>query len=249
MKEKRAAKTKTRKRATRDRIVLEHLPLVRAIAVRTQEGLPVHIDLEDLINEGVIGLIDAAAKYEPGKRVVFPIYARHRIRGAMLDSLRRLDCASRDTRRRQREAKTAAQELTAQLQRAPTESELAAKLGMTQEHWRKIQIDIQEHKTLSTTMAQDSEEATMDLPGKEDARPDNICRQRQMEAALKSAMCVLPERYQVVVSLYYVEDLSMREIAGRLGVNESRISQIHKAALEKMAAKLESSGISSSTAF
>src|SRR6476469_5045590 len=107
----------------RDRIVLNHLPLVKAIAVRVHENLPVHVDLDDLVHAGVLGLFDAASKYNPDKKVVFHSYAKYRIKGAILDSLRQLDWASRDQRRRQKQVENTTRELTSKLGRLPTESE------------------------------------------------------------------------------------------------------------------------------
>src|SRR6201981_3082841 len=101
--------------AARDRIVLDHLPLVKAIAVRVHENLPVHVDVDDLFHAGVLGLFDAAAKYNPEKKVVFSAYSKNRIKGAILDSLRQLDWASRDQRKRQKQIESATRELTAKL--------------------------------------------------------------------------------------------------------------------------------------
>src|SRR5215472_12741274 len=116
--------------ARRDRVVLEHLPLVKAIAVRVHENLPVHVDMDDLVHAGILGLFDAANKFNPEKQVVFSSYAKHRIKGAILDSLRQLDWASRDIRRRYRQVEVATSELMAILERAPTEAEIAEKLGL-----------------------------------------------------------------------------------------------------------------------
>src|SRR5436853_1301711 len=117
-------KSKVQK-ALRDRIVMEHLPLVKAIAIRVHENLPVHVDLDDLIHAGVLGLFDAVAKYDAAKNVAFHAYAKHRIKGAMLDSLRQLDWASRDLRQRQKKVETVTRDLTAKLGRVPTEAEVA----------------------------------------------------------------------------------------------------------------------------
>ena len=105
--------TPAAKLARRDRVVLEHLPLVKAIAVRVHENLPVHVDLDDLVHAGVLGLFDAASKFNPEKQVVFSSYAKHRIKGAILDSLRQLDWASRDMRRRHKQVEAATRELAA----------------------------------------------------------------------------------------------------------------------------------------
>src|SRR5260370_4654512 len=121
--------------ARRDRIVLEHLPLVKAIAIRVHENLPVHVDLDDLVHAGVLGLFDAANKFNPDKQVAFSSYAKHRIKGAILDSLRQLDWASRDLRRRHKQVEAATRELSVSLQRRPTEGGVAAELGVGVERW------------------------------------------------------------------------------------------------------------------
>src|SRR3954467_13821746 len=132
----------TAKMARRDRVVLEHLPLVKAIAIRVHENLPVHVDVDDLVHSGILGLFDAASKFNPDKQVVFSSYAKHRIKGAILDSLRQLDWASRDMRRRHKQVEAATRDLAAELQRNPTEQEVAAKLGMDAERWRTMMIDL-----------------------------------------------------------------------------------------------------------
>src|SRR5262245_34224849 len=114
----------------RDQIVLEHLPLVKSIAIRVHESLPVHVDLDDLIHAGVMGLFDAVIKYDNRKNVVFHAYAKHRIKGAILDSLRQMDWASRDLRRRQRQMETVTRELTTKLGREPQDSEVAGEMGI-----------------------------------------------------------------------------------------------------------------------
>src|SRR3954467_10684007 len=119
----------------RDRVVLEHLPLVKAIAIRVHENLPVHVDVDDLVHSGILGLFDAASKFNPDKQVVFSSYAKHRIKGAILDSLRQLDWASRDMRRRHKQVESATRDLAAELKRNPTEAEVAQRLGMDVERW------------------------------------------------------------------------------------------------------------------
>ena len=125
-----AGKNRTVSLETRDKVVLEHLPLVKAIAVRVHENLPVHVELDDLVHAGILGLFDAATKFNPDKQVAFSSYAKHRIKGAILDSLRQLDWASRDMRRRHKQVEAATRELASALQRTPTEQEIAEKLGM-----------------------------------------------------------------------------------------------------------------------
>ena len=235
----------------RDRVVLEHLPLVRAIAVRVHENLPVHVDLDDLVHAGILGLFDAASKFNPDKQVVFSSYAKHRIKGAILDSLRQLDWASRDLRRRHKQVEVVTRDLAVELQRNPTESEIATKLGVTVDRWRQMMLDLRNVGLISaSTRANDQDDLPApDFPSKPETQPDNMCAREQLRSALGVAMKTLPDRYQKVVMLYYTNEMTMKEIGGVLGINESRVSQIHKSALEKMQVVLQSNGISGVEAF
>ncbi len=235
----------------RDRVVLEHLPLVRAIAVRVHENLPVHVDLDDLVHAGILGLFDAATKYNPDKKVVFSSYAKHRIKGAILDSLRQLDWASRDLRRRHKQVEAVTRELASELQRNPTEAEVAQKMGVEVERWRQMMVDLRSVGLVSasTRGPEQDDLPAPDFPSKPELQPDRMCARQQLRNMLADAMRVLPERYQKVVLLYYTNEMTMKEIGGLLGINESRVSQIHKSALEKMAVALQSNGIHSSNAF
>lgn len=246
-----AAKVAEKTRAVRDQVVLEHLPLVKAIAVRVHENLPVHVDLDDLVHAGILGLFDAASKFNPEKQVVFSSYAKHRIKGAILDSLRQLDWASRDLRRRHKQVEAATRDLAATLQRNPTEDEVAQKLGIEVERWRQMMLDLRNVGLISaSTRSNDSDDLPApDFPSKPETQPDSICAREQLRGLLGVAMKTLPERYQRVVALYYQNEMTMKEIGGVLGINESRVSQIHKSALEKMATALEANGINSSMAF
>jgi RNA polymerase sigma factor FliA len=245
------SEVKETRQARRDRVVLEHLPLVRAIAVRVHENLPVHVDLDDLVHAGILGLFDAASKYNPEKQVVFSSYAKHRIKGAILDSLRQLDWASRDLRRRHKQVEAVTRDLAAELQRNPTETEIAAKLGIEVDRWRQMMVDLRNVGLISaSTRANDQEELPApDFPSKPETQPDNMCSHEQLRSALGIAMKTLPERYQKVVTLYYTNEMTMKEIGGVLGINESRVSQIHKAALEKMQVVLQTNGICGTQAF
>ncbi len=235
----------------RDRVVLDHLPLVKAIAVRVHESLPVHVDLDDLIHAGILGLFDAATKYDPEKQVVFQSYAKHRIRGAILDSLRQLDWASRDLRKRQKQLDAATRDLSAKLGRAPTELEVAEALGVDVERWRQMLMELRTVGlvTASSRPPQYEDGPPPEFPAPPDSRPDQMCHHEELREALTNAMQCLPERYQKVVFLYYTNELTMKEIGDILGVNESRVSQIHKSALSKMAVALHSAGIHSAQAF
>ncbi len=251
MRARRAMSVQSARITKRDRVVLEHLPLVKAIAVRVHENLPVHVDLDDLVHAGILGLFDAVSKYNPDKKVVFSSYAKHRIKGAILDSLRQLDWASRDLRRRHKQVEAATRELASALQRTPTEAEVAEKLGVDVERWRQMMMDLRTAGLISaSTRGGDSEDLPApDFPSKPETQPDHMCAHEQLRSLLSTAMQTLPERYQKVVVLYYTNEMTMKEIGGVLGINESRVSQIHKSALEKMAAVLQQAGIQSSRAF
>jgi RNA polymerase sigma factor for flagellar operon FliA len=239
------------KQARRDRLVLEHLALVKSIAARVRGSLPLHVDLDDLVHAGVLGLFDAASKYDPGKQVVFASYAKHRIKGAILDSLRQLDWASRDIRRRFKQVEAVTSELTAVLKRTPTDAEIAEKLGLDLDRWRALKLDLQNIGLISASTRPDELEdlPAPEFPGNPETQPDSMCARKEMKTALGDAMRVLPERYQKVVFLYYTKDMTMREIGDILGINESRVSQIHKSVLDKMAVALQANGITSSQAF
>ncbi len=234
----------------RDQIVIEHLPLVKAIAIRVHENLPVHVDLDDLVHAGVLGLFDAVEKYDSEKNVAFQAYAKHRIKGAILDSLRQLDWASRDQRKRQKQADTVTRDLQSRLGRTPTEAEVANELGLSVERWRRVLLDMRTVGPVSATpVAEGDRDRIQDFAATPDMQPDRICANNQLRTTLARAIGSLPERYQKVVFLYYTNDLTMKEIGDVLGVNESRISQIHKTALKRMATALESEGIRSAQAF
>jgi RNA polymerase sigma factor, FliA/WhiG family len=235
----------------RDRVILEHLPLVKAIAVRVHESLPVHVDLDDLVHAGILGLFDAANKYNPDKKVAFSSYAKHRIKGAILDSLRQLDWASRDLRRRHKQVEAITRDLTAELQRTPTEEELADKLGIEVERWRQMMVDLRSVGLISASSRGKEQEdlPAPDFPCHPENLPDSMCAREQLRSVLKDAMKALPARYQQVVALYYANEMTMKEIGSIMGINESRVSQIHKSALEKLAAVLQNNGIYSSRAF
>ncbi len=238
-------------RAVRDQVVVDHLPLVRAIAIRVHENLPVHVELDDLVHAGIMGLFDASSKYNPEKKVAFSSYAKHRIKGAILDSLRQLDWASRDLRRRHKQVEQVTRDLAATLHRNPTEAEIAAKMGVEVDRWRQMMLDLRNVGLVSaSTRGSEHEDLPApDFPSKPETQPDSMCAREQLRDMLAIAMKVLPERYQRVVLLYYTNELTMKEIGMQLGINESRVSQIHKSALEKMATALQQAGIHSSQAF
>ncbi len=217
------------------------------------ENLPVHVELDDLVHAGILGLFDAATKFNPEKQVAFfelreaPHQGRdpgQPLRQSRLGLARHAPAVT--SRLKLRLAK-----LSATLQRAPTEQEIAEKLGMDVERWRNMMIDLRNIGLISaSTRSNESEDLPApDFPSKPETQPDSICAREQLRSVLGVAMKTLPERYQKVVTLYYTNEMTMKEIGGILGINESRVSQIHKAALEKMASALESNGITSAHAF
>lgn len=235
----------------RDHVVLEHLTLVKAIAIRVHENLPVHVDLDDLVHAGILGLFDAATKYDPEKQVAFSSYAKHRIKGSILDSLRQLDWASRDLRRRHKQIEAATRELASELQRTPAETEIAEKLGVDVDKLRQMMMELHNVGLISAnTRATDHEDLPApEYPSAPETQPDHMCARVQLRLVLDKAMTTLPVRYKQVVVLYYTNEMTMKEIGGVLGINESRVSQIHKSALEKMSIALQTAGISSASAF
>jgi len=225
----------------RDDLILEHLPLVKAIASSIRENLPVHVELDELIHAGMLGLLDAAARYDPERKVVFRGYAKYRVRGAILDSLRQWDWASRHLRRSERRVEDARRELSTSLGRVPSEAEVMERLGMGFERWNRVALTVRARKAESSSEAE--------IPADVELQPDHICARRELSERLERALSTLPARYREVVDLYYGQDLTMKQIGGVLGVNESRVSQIHKSALARTARALEAAGVSSSAVF
>jgi RNA polymerase sigma factor for flagellar operon FliA len=245
---KQQKKQRTEKGEIRDKLILEHLPLVKAIAIRLYESLPVHADLDDLIHAGIIGLIDGAEKFDPRKDIQFKSYAKHRIKGAMLDSLRQLDWASRDLRRRHKQLEAITHELTALTEEKPNDEAIAGRMGIQVDRWRQIAVELRMVGLLSSSSRppDDENQTNPEFAASEDTQPDTMYVRQEVSSVLTEAIKSLPERYQKIVLLYYTNEMTMREIGQALGINESRVSQIHKTALEKMAATLQSAGIKSS---
>ena len=241
-------KSNVASRAVRDQIILDHLVLVKTIAVRVR-NLPMHVvDLDDLTHAGILGLIDAASKYDAGKKVEFRSYAKHRIKGAILDSLRQLDWASRHLRGRRKKVESVTRDLSTKLDRFPTESEIAEKMGVGLDRWRQISVDLRMIGLVSASAANSGPDRP-EFPAKAESQPDSLCAKEELREVLMKAMKTLPARHHTVVLQYYTNDKTMKEIAGILGVNESRVSQIHKLALERMATALRAAGIHSHHAF
>jgi RNA polymerase sigma factor FliA len=237
-------------RQMRDQVVLDHLPLVKAIAMRVHDNLPVHVDVDDLVHAGVLGLLGAVEKFDSSKNVAFQSYAKHRIKGAILDSLRELDWASRDMRKRQKRLDAVTRDLSTRLGRTPTESEVAKEMGVEVDRWRRMVGELHTIGLVATrVIPEDERDRIQEFPDTPEGQPDSVCARRQLRSTLARAIGHLPARYQKVVFLYYTNEMTMKEIGALLGVNESRVSQIHKTALKKMATVLEAEGIHSAAAF
>ncbi len=224
-----------------ERVLLEHLPIVRFLARRIHERLPQHVDIEDLVSAGVVGLMDAFAKFDPDKKVQFRSYAQFRIRGAILDSLRTLDWSPRELRRKGRAVEEAIRVLTARLGRAPGEAEIAAAMGIGLEDYQQLLGDLKglEIGTLHLERSENSgEEELAYVPGRPDEDPLFRCLRGELEERLADAIANLPDRERLVMTLYYYEEMTMREIGLALGVVESRVSQVHASAVVHLRAAL-----------
>jgi RNA polymerase sigma factor for flagellar operon FliA len=217
-----------------ERVLLEHLPIVRFLARRIHERLPQQVDIEDLVSAGVVGLMDAFAKFDPEKKVQFRSYAQFRIRGAILDSLRTLDWSPRELRRKGRAVEEAIRSVTARLGRAPGENEVAAEMGLGLDAYQQLLTDLKglEIGTLHMERNEDSgDEELAYVPGKPEDDPLFRCLRGELEGHLSDAISELPDRERLVMTLYYYEEMTMREIGLALGVVESRVSQVHASAV------------------
>ena len=224
-----------------ERVLLEHLPIVRFLARRIHERLPQHVDIEDLVSAGVVGLMDAFSKFDATKNVQFRSYAQFRIRGAILDSLRTLDWSPRELRRKGRAVEEAIRVLTARMGHAPGEGEVAAEMSLSLDEYQQLLGDLKglEIGTLHMERNEDSgEEELAYVPGRPDEDPLFRCLRGELEERLSDAISHLPDRERLVMSLYYFEEMTMREIGLALGVVESRVSQVHASAVAHLRAAL-----------
>ena len=225
----------------RERMLLEHLPTVRYIARRIHERLPQHVELDDLVSAGVVGLIDAFSKFDHTKKVQFKSYAQFRIRGAILDSLRTLDWSPRELRRKGRAVEEAIRALTHRLGRAPAEQEIAADMGLELAEYQQLLGDLKglEIGSLHIERTEDSgDEELAYIPGSPEDDPLFRCLQSEMRERLAGAIGGLPEKERLVLTLYHYEGLTMKEVGQMLGVVESRVSQIHSSAVLRLRAAL-----------
>jgi RNA polymerase sigma factor for flagellar operon FliA len=227
----------------RDMLLMEHLPTVRYLARRIHERLPQHVELDDLVSAGVVGLIDAFSKFDHKKKVQFKSYAQFRIRGAILDSLRTLDWSPRELRRKGRAVEEAIRAVTQRVGRAPSEQEIAREMELTLAEYQALLGDLKglEIGSLHMERSEDSgDEELAYVPGAPEDDPLFRCLKGEMKQRLADAIDELPEKERMVLTLYYYEELTMKEIGLTLGVVESRVSQIHSSAVLRLRASLAS---------
>jgi RNA polymerase sigma factor FliA len=230
----------------RERLVVAYSPMVKFVAGRLGAGLPSHVEDADLISYGLVGLIGAIERFEPERGIKFETFAMTRIRGAIIDELRSLDWVPRSVRSRAREIEQVQAKLEHELQRAPTEAELAGKLNMTEEELQTALLEIANSSVYALdelwTVSDSSGDqvSLLDTIADEGAAdPQEALATTEVKDRLTEAIGGLPEREQLVVALYYYENLTLREIGEVLGVTESRVSQLHTKAVMRLKSHLQ----------
>jgi RNA polymerase sigma factor for flagellar operon FliA len=222
------------------------LPLVKRVAFQIRGHLPAHVDVDDLLANGLLGLVDAISKFDTRKRVKLESYARHRIRGAILDGLRSADPASRDLRRKNKYIQKQYRELEVKLGRSVKDEEIAGALGMNLTQWHHTLNETQSvgfdfgARTLSASPTTKRPSAEPALLAGDEANPFDLCYRREQNEILGRAIAHLRERDRQIITLYYDDDLTMKQIADRLNLDESRVSQLHAAALARLKASVDS---------
>ena len=226
----------------RERLILEHLPQVRLIARKIHERLPENVSLDDLISTGTLGLIAAIDRYDPTLNVKLKTYAEYKIRGAILDSLRGLDWAPRQRRRRVKQIEQAVVALEQQLQREPTEEEIARELGLNLDEYRQWLSDSR-GLNVGSLEGGSSEDRGRDLlhfvADSEEQWPTHTFERAELRRLLALAISRIPYIERTVLGLYYQEELTLREIASVVRLHESRISQLKTQAIIRLRAFMQ----------
>ena len=232
--------TKNPTQEMRAQIIIEYAPLVKIVAGRLSMYLGGNVEYEDLVSYGVFGLIDAIDKFDTNKDVKFETYASLRIRGSILDQIRKMDWIPRTVRQRQRKIDEAIKSLEARTGKTPTDEMLAEKLGVSGEELLSWQSQLKVTNVVSLNeFVESGNEPVMDAKGNfRFAQPEEVIAETELKQMLKDAMQLLTEKEQKVILLYYYEDLTLKEISRVLEVSESRISQLHTKALQKMKKKM-----------
>ena len=229
--------------AEREKLLTEHLPEVHYIARRIHERLPVQVPFEDLVHAGVLGLIDAVDKFDHTRDVQLKSYAKFRIRGAILDSLRASDWGPRRLRKQARQLAETSRSLSTQLGRSPSEAELAERLGMPLEDFHQLLGELHglDLGRLQNETGEEFEESSDSarLPTSAEENPFFQCLQSELKSFLAQALDLLEEKERQVMALYYLEELTMKEVGAVLGIGESRVSQLHSLALVRLRAHLQ----------
>ena len=221
-------------------LLKQYSPLVRRLAHQMIAKLPANVELDDLIQVGMIGLNDALSRFDSNQGVQFETFATQRIRGAMLDELRGGDWMSRGDRRQQRAIEAAVHKLEKKLQRAPSESEIADEMGMLLGDYQELLGKVRGTQLfyLEDLSGEDGDDFLDRHVADEGANPLAMLQDQRMREALVDAIGKLPEREQYVMSMYYEQDMNLKEIAAVLGVTESRVCQLHSQSIARLRAKL-----------
>lgn len=219
----------------RDALVMTHAPMVRRVALHMVDRLEGNLDPDDLIQSGLLGLLEAASRYCAMDSIPFEAYALPRIRGAMVDSLRRNDWCSRELRRQQRHIRSVYQSLTRTLERPPTDTEMAEAAAMDINEYHRVHASLESASLTSLDALLEKGESL--LPSQGDITARAVFR-HDMQTVLADALRQLPEREQMIIQLYYHEELNQKEIAQVLDLTEARISQLRNKAVKSLRRKL-----------
>jgi RNA polymerase sigma factor for flagellar operon FliA len=221
----------------REQLILDHLPQVRLIARRIHERLPESVNLDDLVSTGIVGLISAIDRFDPNHNVKLKTYAEYKIRGAILDSLRGLDWAPRQQRRRSKQIETAVALLEQKLQRAPSEDEISAELGIELDEyyvWLSEIRGLNMGSLESRPGDDDGRDLLRMVADKEDDWPSRVLERSELRKILAQAISRMPQIERTVLGLYYREELTLREISRVVGLHESRVSQLKTQAIVRL---------------
>ncbi|MDI6748072.1 MAG: RNA polymerase sigma factor FliA [Rhodocyclaceae bacterium] len=223
----------------KERLVNQYVPLVKRIAFHLMARLPASVQIDDLVQNGMLGLLDALGRFEEGLGAQFETYAVQRIRGAMLDGLRENDWLPRGLRKEMRRVETAIQKLEHQQGRHPSEGELAGALDMPLADYQKLLQDARGHQLVYLEDLADASEDYLERHAS-GVSPDplSLLEESDMRGALAAAIAALPEREKMMMALYYEQDLNLREIGAVLGVTESRVCQLHTQAVSRLRATM-----------
>jgi RNA polymerase sigma factor for flagellar operon FliA len=239
---------RTGDKALRDRLILTYAPLVKYVAGRLGSGLPAHVEDDDLVSYGLLGLIGAIERFDPDRDIKFETYAIARIKGAIIDELRSMDWVPRSVRARARDIERAIADLERKLMRAPNDDEIASKLGVSEEEFQDSLLEISRSSIAALDELWVGPSGTGDAVSLIDTiedpqapQPQQAMAQTELREALSESIARLPEREKLVVTLYYYEELTLREIGEVLGVTESRVSQLHTKAILRLKARLSGS--------